>query len=259
MCKVNPRLIGCRVVLVMVGMFAPLTSSADPPNGGRVVLEIKGYVVPVSQVPVSPKVGGQIVEMHIEEGKRVKAGDVLAKIDPAEYEGARLIAKAQLKLAEAELVKAKEGGGTADLAIAQARVEVAQARVDLARYRLDCTVVRAPIDGTVLEKFGEVGAMIDWKALNVKGTLCLLADLRTIEVELSVQEKDVAKVAKGQPCLVRLEAYPQVTYRGQVIRLLAVGDRAKGAVGVRVRLEVPAGDDHLRPEMGAIVRIMDKE
>jgi RND family efflux transporter MFP subunit len=253
--------LGMLFVRTIFGVFVmvPLCfAGADQPNAGRVVLELKGYVVPASQVTVSPKVGGQVVEMAIEEGKQVKAGDVLARLDSAEFDGAFRLARAELKLAKAELGKTKEGGSRTDLSIAQAKVDVAQARVHLAQYRLDCTVVRAPIDGTVLEKFAEVGTMIDPKALNMKGSLCLLADLRTIEVELSVQERELAKVAKGQPCLIRLEAYPQVAYHGCVNRLLPVADRAKGAVGVRVRLEVPAGDDRLRPELGAIVQILDK-
>ena len=67
---------------------------------------------------------------------------------------------------------------------------------------------------------------------------------------------DVARVAKGQRCLIRLEAFPATVYKGVVARLMPVADRARGAVPVRVRIEVPRGDAKLRPEMGAVVTIL---
>jgi RND family efflux transporter MFP subunit len=247
------------LALLIAVIWGPMPLGADEPKACQVVLEGKGYVLSACQVTVSPKVSGQVVELLIEEGKRVKAGDVLARLDPAEHEAALRLARAEMKLAEAGLAKAKEGAGKADLAIAQAKVEVAQARVALAQRRLECTVVRAPVNGTVLVKRAEVGTLIDPKAFNVPASLCDLADLRTMDVEVRVEERDLAKVAKGQPCLIRLVAFPKATYRGRVARLLPSADRALGAVGIRVRLEVPAGDERLRPELGAVVQILAKE
>jgi multidrug efflux pump subunit AcrA (membrane-fusion protein) len=100
-----------------------------------------------------------------------------------------------------------------------------------------------------------VGSRIDPGAPQLAASLCDLADLRALEVELWVQERDLAKIARGQPCQVRLEAFPQTTYPGRVARLLPVADRSRGAVGVRVRLEVPEKDELLRPEMAALVTI----
>jgi RND family efflux transporter MFP subunit len=247
------------LALLIAVLWGPTPLGADEPKAGRVVLETKGYVLPASRVTVSPKVSGQVVELLIEEGKRVKAGDVLARLDPAEHEATLRLARAEMKLAEAGLAKAREGAGKADILVALAKLEVAQARVALAQHRLECTVVRAPVSGTVLVKRAEVGTLIDPKAFNVPASLCDLADLRTMDVEVSVQERDLAKVARGQPCLIRLEAFPKATYRGRVARLLPVADRALGAVGIRVRVEVPAGDERLRPELGAVVQILAKE
>lgn len=247
------------LVLVLTAIQAPLCLGADEPNLGEIVLETKGYVLPASQVTVSPKVSGQVVELMIEDGKRVKAGEVLARLDSVEYEAALRLARAELKLAEAGLAKAKEGGGKADLAIAQAKVELAQAQVALAQYRLDSTVVRAPINGTVLAKRAEVGTLINPNATQGTTSLCDLADLRTVEVEVWFPERDLPKIARGQKCQIRLEAFPQTTYRGNVARLLPIADRAKGAVGVRVRVEIPNKDDSFRPEMAAIVTIGAKK
>ena len=245
-------LIGCPLLLMTLG--------AEKPAPGNVVLEMKGYIVPVRQVTVSPKVAGQVLVLSIEEGQKVKEGEVLARLDPAKYEGELRLARARLKLAEAQFAKAKEGGGKADLAIAQAKVEVAKAKVEIAAHRLDCTAVRAPVNGTVLVKRVEVGSMVDPVGSNqVFGSLCEMADLQALDVELMVPEGDIELVEKGQKCLVRLLASPRTIYKGQISRILPTGDRAKGCLGVRVRLEVPKGDDRLRPELGVIVQVLRKE
>jgi len=251
--------VGVPLVIVLAATLAPQPLAADEPNLGPVVLETKGYVVPASQVTVSPKVSGQVTELPIEAGKVVKAGDVLARLDPTEYEAALRIDRAELKLAEAELTKAKAGASKADLAIAQAKVEVCQARVVLAQYRLDSTTIRAPVNGTVLVKRAEVGSLLDSKSLNVPGSLCDLADLRTIDVEIWVQERDLAQISVGQRCRILLEAFPQTGYRGTVNRVLPIADRARGAVGIRVRVEVPEKDSPFRPEMSALVSIGSKK
>jgi hypothetical protein len=65
-------------------------------------------------------------------------------------------------------------------------------------------------------------------------------------------------VFKGQKCKVALEAFPETNYNGEVSRLMPIGDRAKGAIPVRVRLEVPKNDDHLRPDTGALIAFLGK-
>src|SRR5258708_3983408 len=94
-----PR-ISLSLIVVILG---PLPLKADAPKPARVVLASKGYVMPASQVTISPKVAGQIVELRFEEGKQVKAGEVLARLDSDEFKGALLVAHARLRLAEAEL------------------------------------------------------------------------------------------------------------------------------------------------------------
>jgi HlyD family secretion protein len=82
-----------------------------------------------------------------------------------------------------------------------------------------------------------------------------LADLSDLEVDLTVQERDVSNVFKDQRCLVRSEAYPDRVYTGVVSRLMPIADRAKGAVPIRVKLTVPREEEgvYLKPEMGAVV------
>jgi len=80
-----------------------------------------------------------------------------------------------------------------------------------------------------------------------------------MEVELWIEERELEKVALGQPCTIQMEASPKKIYRGRVTRLLPIADRAKGAVGIRVRLEVREGDGPIRPESAAVVRIRAKD
>jgi RND family efflux transporter MFP subunit len=244
------------MLLPMVLTATPV--EADEPNLGEVVLETKGYIVPASQVTVSPKVSGQVVELLIEEGKRVKAGEVLARFDPTEYDAALRIARAELKLAEAGLSKAKESSGKADLAIAQAKVEMAQVHVALAQSHLDSTVIRSPINGTVMTKRAEVGTPINPKSIQGTTSLCDIADLRTVDIEIWIPERDLNQISVGQRCRIQLDAFPQTAYRGSVSRLLPMADRARGAVGVRIRMEVPEKDSAIRPEMSALVTIGKK-
>lgn len=139
---------------------------------------------------------------------------------------------------------------------AEAQVRQAQAELRRAKWRLDnCTIV-APISGTVLKKNAELGNLVNPIAFNGSFSLCDMADLSKLEVELSIQEREISKVKKGQRCRVQPEAYMDRYYEGVVSRLLPIADRAKGAVPVRVRLKVPADEEgmYLRPEMGAIVK-----
>src|SRR5437763_16965754 len=104
MCKLRAAGVTPRLPLVLVVlMLGPLPLAAEEAKPGQVVLESKGYLVPTAVVTVSPRVGGQVVELMIEEGKRVSAGEVLARLDQVEREALLRLAAAELKLAEAEV------------------------------------------------------------------------------------------------------------------------------------------------------------
>jgi multidrug resistance efflux pump len=230
---------------------------ADDPAPGRVVLETKGYVVPHRQITVSSRVSGQIIEMLIKEGQRVKQGEVLARLDPGEYNLALGLARAELKVAEIRRDKVKDEPGLA-LAMAQAEVEVARARVALAEYRVEGTTIRAPAAGVILAKRAELGTLLNPTGFNVSATLCDLAELEPALIEVWVQERDLERTALGQPCTARLDAYPRTTYRGKVAHMAPVADRSRGALRLFIQLEVPAGDQRLLPELSAIVQFLAK-
>lgn len=141
-----------------------------------------------------------------------------------------------------------------DSAMAQKK----QAEADLvkAKWRLaNCEVV-APSNGTILRKNAEEGNVVNPLAQQGSYSLCDLADLSDIEVELDVQERDVSKVFDGQRCSINTIAYPKRPYEGYVSRQMPIADRGKGSVSVRVKVIVPPGEEgiYLKPDMSAIVR-----
>jgi len=139
--------------------------------------------------------------------------------------------------------------------VAEAEVNSAKADLVKAEWRLDnCTIV-APITGTLLKKNVEEGNIVNPVAFNGSFSVCEMADLSNLEVDLSIQERDIARVFKDQRCTVRSEAYPDRPYSGWVSRLMPIADRAKGAVSVRVKIRIPADEEgvYLKPEMGAVV------
>ena len=141
------------------------------------------------------------------------------------------------------------------IAAAEADMEQARADRDKARLHLEWCKVRAPISGTILKKNAEEGNLVNPIAMNGSFSLCDLADLSDLEVELTIQERDISKVSVGQKCKVRTDAYPDRVYEGVVSRLMPVADRSKAAIPVRVKVDVPKAEEgaYPKPDMIAIV------
>ncbi len=144
------------------------------------------------------------------------------------------------------------------VAAAEADVRQAEADVAKARWRLDNCKIRAPISGTILKKNAEEGNLVNPIAMNGSFSLCDLADLSDLEVELTIEERDISKVATGQKCKVRTEAYPERIYEGVVSRLMPIADRNKAAIPVRVKVAVPREEEgvYLKPDMIAMVSFL---
>ena len=124
-----------------------------------------------------------------------------------------------------------------------------------AEWQLDnCTIV-APITGTLLKKNVEEGNIVNPVAFNGSFSVCEMADLSNLEVDLSIQERDIARVFKDQRLHRAVGGVPDRPYSGWVSRLMPIADRAKGAVSVRVKIRIPAEEEgvYLKPEMGAVV------
>lgn len=309
------------------------TSSLPEVAPGGIALESKGYIIPVHQIQVSPKVSGMVMELFIEENQQVKEGDVLAKLETTEFQhdydrlsamaraakhryheltkyreletsqskaehddavaqrdsalkeyrrNADLVlsravspkdleqAESTYKSLEAKVVRAKlaldmwvKGPRDERIAAAQAEYEQIVAERDKAKWKLDSTTVRAPVSGTILTKKAEKGNQVNPAAFSngLSASLCDMADLSDMEVDLAVAERDIGKVFKNQRCKVVAEAFPGRQYHGTVSRIMPQADRAKGAVPVRVKIAIPREEEgqYLRPEMGAIVTFFARD
>lgn len=319
----------------------PVEQPDKPSSEDEVVLQAKGYIVPISLKQISPRVGGVLEEINQEvfqEGTLVKQGTWLARIDRTEYKyeldqaesafkaaekryqdlqksleaevrQARLeidevkanaqqmklemernsrlrgTAVAQRELEQAEfgyrsmlarqhrlesnldMLSGPEGRLTLRAQAAKYDMEQARARLQTAQMRYDWCEIRAPITGTILSKKAEQFNLVNPSAFSsgISASLCEMADLTELEVDLSIQERDIPLVRQGQKCLVMPEAHQNDKqflklhprgYEAYVSRLMPTADRAKGAIPVRVKIRnIPLEEAgrFLRPEMGALV------
>jgi len=155
---------------------------------------------------------------------------------------------------------------------ARARLDQAKADLDKAEWRLRNCKILAPITGTILKKSAEEGNLVNPSAFSngLSASMCEMADLSDLEIDLNIQERELSNVEVGQPCWIMPEAFQKYEpykskyprgYSGQVSRLMPIADRTKQSVSVRVKIEVPKSEAgvYLKPEMGAIVTFCKKE
>lgn len=230
-----------------------------------VVLTASGYVEPRRQITVSSKAQGKIVEMPVEENQRVRAGELIARLENDEQRAALRLAEAEFADAARELERKRElrGRGSASesaLERAETAQAVTRARLELAQAAVANTVLRAPFDGTVIRKIRDVGEFltIGVSAGGDPGTaVVVLADLSSIDVALEIGESELRKVALGAPALVHPEALPDRRYLADVTEIASMANRQKGVVPVKVRIRQP--DRELLPDLSARVSFLARE
>jgi multidrug resistance efflux pump len=160
------------------------------------------------------------------------------KVDEAAHEAQKaILSRLEIALEERRLVS------RAQLLKAKADVQEAAKNVK------NCTIV-CPTTGIILTKKAELGGYVNPLAFGAAGYLCEVANLADIEVDLLIQERDIDKVDLGQKCVIRPDANPQRVFDGSVSRMMPVADRGRGAVFVRVKVDVPT-DKEGRPEPDA--------
>lgn len=173
----------------------------------------------------------------------------------ARYEMARAAHRAAWE--NYELVRI--GPRSEQIALARAEVQQAEAAVRLWRAQLEQTLIRAPISGTVLDRYVDVGEMVTIGFTSDRGAkqaLVSLADLKDLQIELDVSEADIARVEIGQPAQIVPDAYPQRRYRGVVEYIAPIADRQKATITVKVKVLDP--DEQLRPDMSVKVTFLQK-
>jgi RND family efflux transporter MFP subunit len=227
----------------------------------------------------------------VEEGSRVKKGQVLASLENEDLIASRNQAVAQVKQAEADLGTAqaelvdaqlqyqryktlvaqdlvpKQDFDTADarhakaqagVAAAQARIRVARAGLANAQAALEYTYIRSPFDGVVTTKYAEVGEVVApfGAAANARAAVVTMADLDSLMVEVDVAESNLDKVRLGQPCEISLDAIPDRRFAGEVHMIVPTADRTKATVLTKVKfLE---SEKRILPEMSAKVAFLSQ-
>jgi RND family efflux transporter MFP subunit len=261
------------------------------PSEGYTLVNASGYVVAQRQANVASKGTGRLEYLGVEEGSRVKRGEIIARLESDDFKArreeaaARLgVARSQLAQAQAELSDARlnydrrktlvEKGFVprAEFDAAQARLDTAVAAERLARSQIaaseaalraaevevEYTLIRAPFDGVVLTKNADVGEVVAPLASsqNTKAAVVTMADMGSLEVEADVSESNLGKVRAGQSAEIQLDALPGVRMPGRVHMIVPTADRAKATVLTKVRFEKP--DPRVLPEMSAKVAFLSR-
>jgi len=277
-------------------LFAPevetTTVALVTPAQGAQLLVATGYVVPQRKANISPRIGGRIAKLFVEDGTVVKKGQLIAILEDADFRAQLLQAQADVRSAEArenrsevaqqdaqrgfereqivqskgvstpaalDTATARLGTAKADLLASTAEVGAAKARVDVARANLDNCYVRAPFDGRITQKLTDVGEIVFGftSAGAGNGGIASLADFSTLQVEADVSESQVSKLKMGTPAEIILDAFPDRRYRGKVAEVRPRVDRAKATVTVKVAFVDPMTD--VLPDMGAKVTFLTRE
>lgn len=204
------------------------------------IVQATGTVEPVEKVEIKSKASGQILRMPVEVGSVVRAGQLLAQIDTVNVQNQFDQASASLRAAQAgvEVTAAQKKRAdelfarevittdqfeSATLAYANSQSDLVRARssLEIARQALDDATVRAPGNGTILAQPVVKGQVITSATQSMSGgtTLLMMADLSRIQMRALVGETDIGSVRAGQPATVAVDAFPNRTFRGQVVKV----------------------------------------
>jgi RND family efflux transporter MFP subunit len=231
----------------------PVSSGGGSAGGGATTVTANGYVVARVRAAVSAKIPGRIASLTVDGGSEVKRGQVIARLENADYaaavaEAAANLANARAQLAEAaadrdqsaresrrtsqihgespelisaqdaEAAKSRADQAAARAGAAQARIDAAAAALRVAEATLENTYIRAPFTGTVLRKEAEVGEVVAPSVGGglTRGAVVTMADLASLEVEVDVNEAYIGRITHGQRASITLDAYPDTSFRGAV-------------------------------------------
>jgi len=257
------------------------------------VLNASGYVTPRLRATVSSKITGKVTEVLVEEGKYVKEGQVVGRLDDSNARRDLDLANAQLasarkalaetqahlKLAEITLARMRalvkdgvESQSTLDSAQADADslaahlnqqredVDVAQKTVAVRQQNLDDTIIRAPFSGVVTTKDAQPGEMISPISAGggfTRTGVCTVVDMKSLEIQVDVNESYISRVFPDQPVEATLDAYPDWKIPAHVILAVPTADRQKATVQVRIKFDKL--DPRILPDMGVKVAFLEQQ
>jgi len=285
------------IVLAATGLLSPrvevetATVSQVYPSLTFTLLNASGYVVAQRKASVAPKTTGTLEWLGVEEGSRVRAGEIIARLENHDVTASRdqaaanlINARASLEQAQAELrdaglsynrqrelvsqgIVAQADFDAADARYRKARggVNGAKAAINAARAALrgaeaaiEYTCIRAPFDAVVLTKNADVGDIVTpiGAAATAKAAVVTIADMGSLQVEVDVSESNLEKIRVGQPCEIQLDALPEARFSGAIHMVVPTADRSKATVLVKVRFLDP--DSRILPEMSAKVAFLQR-
>jgi len=226
-----------------------------------------GKIYPVNQVILRPEVAGEIVELPVIEGQKVKKGDLLIRIKPDQYLARRNRAKESLnsaksnltineatlerveaeykrvtglynkKLAsdkELEIAKASLAESRGRVAAQKAAVAQARASYNEAQADLDKTVIYSPISGTITQLNVELSERVLGSSFNQGTHIMTVADLDKMEARVDVDENDVVLIRESQEATIEIDAFKDMKFDGIVTQ---IGNSAKSR-GIGTQNEV---------------------
>jgi RND family efflux transporter MFP subunit len=269
------------------------TATAVAPNSGgtaAAVLQATGYITARRRATVSTQITGTLTQVLIEEGDRVKKGQVLARLEDSALRASLAVAQANVQAAQAQVAQSEaqlaqaqadarrqetlaSRGMIAPQAVEQARtavatyaaqldvrhreVESARAQQAQAEVNFAYTVVRAPFTGVITEKAAQVGEIVS--PLSAGGGFTrtgvgTIVDMDSLEVDVDVNEAYIGQVKPNMPAEAVLDAYPDWKIPAHVIAIVPAADRGKATIKVRVALEQK--DARLVPDIGVRVSFL---
>ena len=232
-----------------------------------------GTLNPVTLVNVGTQVSGTIRAVHADFNQRVRAGQLLAEIDPALIEAqlAQLEANleeagTQLSLARQRLARTEELVARGFLSAAQrdderqaveaarARTRAIQAQIDRERTSLRYTLIRSPIDGVVIARSVDVGQTVA-ASFQTPQLFLIAHDLRDMQIDTLVAEADIASLRAGMPASFRVDALGERSFQATVRQIRLNPKIEQNVVTYNVVLATRNEDGLLLPGMTATVRI----
>ena len=247
-----------------------------------------GTINPITTIQVGSQVSGMIESLHADFNSRVKANQVVARIDPFPYQARRDQAAASLANAKAawekaridlaqrrrELDRAKSligqqfisqnevdvaltasEGALAQLKVTEAAVKQAEAMLQAAELDLKYTVIRSPVDGVVISRQVEVGQRIS-ASFSIPTLFLIAEDVTKMQVDTNVSEADIGGIAEGKAATFTVDAYPGEPFQGRVRQVRNAPINIQNVVTYDVVVEFENPDFRLKPGMTANVSIV---
>jgi len=253
-------------------------STVTPGTGDlEILVEASGSIEPIRNVEVKSLASGEITRLYVDVGDEVQPGDLLAEVDPRDVRTAFRQAEADLGVAEARLDLARnqlqrsedlfEAGVITQQEVENARLDFqnteaqyirAQSSFELAELRLNDVTIRAPLAGTILTKSVEEGAVIQSASGNVSGgsVLFQMAALEQMQVRTNIDETDVGKIREGLAATLSVEAFPNQSFRGRVLKVEPQAVVQSNVVQFPVIITLDNTAGLLKPGMNADVEIL---